>query len=200
MFQSFENDNSSKDVAPRVKALRARLAKMKLDGMIIPREDEFQGEYVPAANERLKWISGFGGSAGRSAGRGSAAGRRWPLFGHGPTRLQPGADSPALHSGGEDARHRPSRLRPGLRLQRPAAAPAAAPATAALCAARLACASGGPSLARAWRRVRGSRRLGVAWRGGGCRRLQAAPADGKKQVMHRLLRSCCPGATRTSHP
>ena len=64
MFQSFENDNSSKDVAPRVKALRARLAKMKLDGMIIPREDEFQGEYVPAANERLKWISGFGGSAG----------------------------------------------------------------------------------------------------------------------------------------
>ena len=64
MFQSFENDSSNKEVAPRVKALRARLAKMKLDGMIIPREDEFQGEYVPAANERLKWISGCGGSAG----------------------------------------------------------------------------------------------------------------------------------------
>jgi Xaa-Pro aminopeptidase len=47
MFQSFENDSSNKEVAPRVKALRARLAKMKLDGMIIPREDEFQGEYVP---------------------------------------------------------------------------------------------------------------------------------------------------------
>ena len=28
------------------------------------REDEYQGEYVPAANERLKYISGFGGSAG----------------------------------------------------------------------------------------------------------------------------------------
>ena len=64
MFQSFDDDSSHKDVAPRVKALRARLAKMKLDGLIIPREDEFQGEYVPAANERLKWISGFGGSAG----------------------------------------------------------------------------------------------------------------------------------------
>ena len=64
MFQSFDDDSSHKDVAPRVKSLRARLAKMKLDGLIIPREDEFQGEYVPAANERLKWISGFGGSAG----------------------------------------------------------------------------------------------------------------------------------------
>ena len=30
----------------------------------MPREDEYQGEYVPAANERLKYISGFGGSAG----------------------------------------------------------------------------------------------------------------------------------------
>ena len=64
MFQSFADDSSTKQVAPRVKALRARLAKRKLDGLIVPREDEFQGEYVPAANERLKWISGFGGSAG----------------------------------------------------------------------------------------------------------------------------------------
>lgn len=64
MFQNFDDDSSNKEIAPRVKALRARLAKIKLDGMIVPREDEYQGEYVPAANERLKWISGFGGSAG----------------------------------------------------------------------------------------------------------------------------------------
>ena len=64
MFQNFDDDNSTNDVAPRVKALRARLAKRKLDGLIVPREDEYQGEYVPAANERLKYISGFGGSAG----------------------------------------------------------------------------------------------------------------------------------------
>ena len=64
MFQSFDDDNSENAIAPRVKALRAHLAKLKLDGFIVPREDEFQGEYVPAANERLKWISGFGGSAG----------------------------------------------------------------------------------------------------------------------------------------
>ncbi|CAI8175148.1 MAG: Aminopeptidase YpdF [Alphaproteobacteria bacterium] len=64
MFQNFDDDHSTNDVAPRVKALRARLAKRKLDGLIVPREDEYQGEYVPAANERLKYISGFGGSAG----------------------------------------------------------------------------------------------------------------------------------------
>ena len=31
----------------------------------MPREDEHQGEYVPAANERLKYISGFGGRPAR---------------------------------------------------------------------------------------------------------------------------------------
>ena len=64
MFQNFDDDSSINLVAPRVKALRARLTKLKLDGLIVPREDEYQGEYVPAANERLKYISGFGGSAG----------------------------------------------------------------------------------------------------------------------------------------
>ena len=64
MFQNFDDDSSINLVAPRVKALRARLTKLKLDGLIVPREDEYQGEYVPTANERLKYISGFGGSAG----------------------------------------------------------------------------------------------------------------------------------------
>lgn len=35
-----------------------------LDWIIIPREDEFLGEYVPNYNERLLWASGFSGSAG----------------------------------------------------------------------------------------------------------------------------------------
>ena len=30
----------------------------------MPRKDEFQGEYVAAYAERLKWLTGFGGSAG----------------------------------------------------------------------------------------------------------------------------------------
>ena len=64
MFQTFTDDSSSDQVAPIVADLRARMAKLKIDGFIIPREDEYQGEYVPAANERLKRVSGFGGSAG----------------------------------------------------------------------------------------------------------------------------------------
>jgi Xaa-Pro aminopeptidase len=30
----------------------------------VPRADEHQGEYVPAASERLRWLTGFAGSAG----------------------------------------------------------------------------------------------------------------------------------------
>ncbi len=64
MYQSFTDDSSAQQVSKHVAALRARMVKMKIDGFIVPREDEYQGEYVPAANERLKRISGFGGSAG----------------------------------------------------------------------------------------------------------------------------------------
>ena len=63
MFQSFA-DIDFGGHADTLKNLRARLAARKLDGFIVPREDEYQGEYVPAANERLKFLTGFGGSAG----------------------------------------------------------------------------------------------------------------------------------------
>ena len=39
--------------------LRAALKKEGVDGFIIPRADEYQGEYVPASADRLRWISGF---------------------------------------------------------------------------------------------------------------------------------------------
>ena len=48
----------------RLGALRARLAETGLDGFIIPRSDEYLGEYVPPCAERLAWITGFTGSAG----------------------------------------------------------------------------------------------------------------------------------------
>jgi Xaa-Pro aminopeptidase len=48
----------------RVAALRQTLKKMKLTGLIVPRQDEFQGEYVAAYAERLKWLTGFAGSWG----------------------------------------------------------------------------------------------------------------------------------------
>ena len=48
----------------RVLALRQTLRKLKLTGLIVPRQDEFQGEYVAAYAERLKWLTGFAGSWG----------------------------------------------------------------------------------------------------------------------------------------
>ena len=48
----------------RLAALRSRLAEAGVDGFLIPRSDEHLGEYVPAAGERLAWLTGFTGSAG----------------------------------------------------------------------------------------------------------------------------------------
>lgn len=45
-------------------ALRAALADRGLDGFLIPRADEHLGEYIPASAERLRWLTGFTGSAG----------------------------------------------------------------------------------------------------------------------------------------
>ncbi|WP_210442687.1 aminopeptidase P family protein [Vibrio crassostreae] len=50
--------------AERVTAVRAWLEANQLDAVIIPHEDEYLGEYVPAHNERLHWLTGFTGSAG----------------------------------------------------------------------------------------------------------------------------------------
>ena len=44
--------------APRAEALRAELKKHGLDGFLIPRADEHQGEYVPPHAERLRWLTG----------------------------------------------------------------------------------------------------------------------------------------------
>jgi Xaa-Pro aminopeptidase len=44
--------------------LRRWLAEEALDGLIVPRTDEYLGEYVSADAERLAWVSGFTGSAG----------------------------------------------------------------------------------------------------------------------------------------
>ena len=48
----------------RVDALRAELRRRKLDGFLVPRADEHQGEYVPPSAARLAWLTGFTGSAG----------------------------------------------------------------------------------------------------------------------------------------
>ncbi|WP_413113018.1 M24 family metallopeptidase [Thaumasiovibrio sp. DFM-14] len=48
----------------RVSLLRDWLIQHDLDAIIIPHEDEFLGEYIPAHNERLLWATDFTGSAG----------------------------------------------------------------------------------------------------------------------------------------
>ncbi|MBV9833914.1 MAG: aminopeptidase P family N-terminal domain-containing protein, partial [Alphaproteobacteria bacterium] len=55
---------SSEEAAKRLTALRAELKRRGLDGFIVPRADEHQGEYVPRAAQRLAWLTGFTGSAG----------------------------------------------------------------------------------------------------------------------------------------
>ena len=48
----------------RLALLRSELKTRKLTGFIVPRQDEFQGEYVAAYAERLRWLTGFSGSWG----------------------------------------------------------------------------------------------------------------------------------------
>jgi Xaa-Pro aminopeptidase len=64
MFQDF-TDRNSKDLGPaRLNSLREQLTRLGVHGFMVPREDEYMGEYVPACNERLQWLTGFNGSAG----------------------------------------------------------------------------------------------------------------------------------------
>lgn len=44
--------------------LRKELERLGLDGFLIPHEDEYNNEYVPASADRLAWVTGFTGSAG----------------------------------------------------------------------------------------------------------------------------------------
>ncbi len=64
MFQSFDVKGGPKVGRRNLPKLRAALAKAGLDGFLIPHEDEYQNEYLPEANERLAWATGFTGSAG----------------------------------------------------------------------------------------------------------------------------------------
>jgi Xaa-Pro aminopeptidase len=48
----------------RLAALRAQLARDRLDGFVVPLTDEHMSEYVGAYAQRLAWLTGFQGSAG----------------------------------------------------------------------------------------------------------------------------------------
>ena len=48
----------------KIKKLKNTFTNKKIDGYIIPKNDEFFGEYIPDHKDRLKYISNFTGSYG----------------------------------------------------------------------------------------------------------------------------------------
>ena len=64
MFQTFESSSSPQQGPPRLRALRAAMAKHGVDAFFVPRADAHQGEYVAPRDARLAWLTGFTGSAG----------------------------------------------------------------------------------------------------------------------------------------
>ena len=47
-----------------MESIKKLLKKYKVDGYIVPKNDEYFNEYVSSSNDRLKFISNFSGSAG----------------------------------------------------------------------------------------------------------------------------------------
>ena len=48
----------------KIEKLKKIFKRERIDGYIIPKNDEFFGEYVPDHNDRLNFISNFSGSYG----------------------------------------------------------------------------------------------------------------------------------------
>lgn len=65
MFQSFDVKSTPEHGKARIAALRGLFTELAVDAILVPRSDEFLGEYVPASAERLLWATGFTGSAGQ---------------------------------------------------------------------------------------------------------------------------------------
>ncbi len=63
-IQSFDVKGGPQFGRAHLPLLRAALGTAGLDGFIIPHEDEYNNEYLPANAERLMWATGFTGSAG----------------------------------------------------------------------------------------------------------------------------------------
>ncbi len=86
-FQTFDDSSERSQSAARVAALRAEIKRRGLDGMVVPRADRQQNEYLPASEERLAWLTGFTGSAGTAV----VLADRAALFTDGRYTVQAGA-------------------------------------------------------------------------------------------------------------
>jgi Xaa-Pro aminopeptidase len=64
MRQSFDESADPSFGPLHTPLIRQKMAEQDLDGFLVPHEDEHQNEYLPDANNRLAWATGFTGSAG----------------------------------------------------------------------------------------------------------------------------------------
>ncbi|SFG54552.1 Xaa-Pro aminopeptidase [Palleronia marisminoris] len=74
MFQTFETAGERDKGPERLAAVRAAMAEAGLDALLVPRADAHQGEYVADRDARLRWLTGFTGSAGFCVVTADAAG------------------------------------------------------------------------------------------------------------------------------
>jgi len=75
------------ELAGRLSALRAQLGRQGLQGFVVPRADAHLGEYIPSSENRLRWLTGFTGSAGAAV----VLADRAAFFTDGRYQLQAGA-------------------------------------------------------------------------------------------------------------
>ena len=64
MRQTFDETTDPSFGTQHLPLIRKAMADQGLDGFLVPHEDEHQNEYLPEANDRLAWATGFTGSAG----------------------------------------------------------------------------------------------------------------------------------------
>ena len=64
MRQTFDIKGGPQDGRAHLPLVREQLVAQGIDGLYVPHDDEYQNEYLPDANERLAWVSGFTGSFG----------------------------------------------------------------------------------------------------------------------------------------
>ena len=64
VFQSFKALADSCNSKTRMQSLRDEMKSSNVDAFLVPRSDAHQGEYIQPGDARLRWLSGFSGSAG----------------------------------------------------------------------------------------------------------------------------------------
>jgi Xaa-Pro aminopeptidase len=64
MRQTFDESTDPSFGSKHVPLIRQAMERQGLDAFLVPHEDEHQNEYLPEANDRLAWATGFTGSAG----------------------------------------------------------------------------------------------------------------------------------------